>query len=179
MCKTLVQIRWSEYATQAVTVTTPPLCLSVPGRWWWTDGSSASSWSCCLPRCSFLHIRMRPAEKRVWRLSETLCSPSLSTRRPATSGSTWGPILLPSGEKCLQLSNHLLVFQVHDIFHPFIQTSDDEITFITVNESKTGFCHLYKITTVLQQGRYNWAKGYTHSEGNVCKSLLGQSVTTL
>uniref|UniRef100_A0A3Q3WCQ6 dipeptidyl-peptidase IV n=1 Tax=Mola mola TaxID=94237 RepID=A0A3Q3WCQ6_MOLML len=38
---------------------------------------------------------------------------------------------------------------VHDIFHPFIQTSDDEITFITVNESKTGFCHLYKITSLL------------------------------
>uniref|UniRef100_A0A8C6PX41 dipeptidyl-peptidase IV n=1 Tax=Nothobranchius furzeri TaxID=105023 RepID=A0A8C6PX41_NOTFU len=40
---------------------------------------------------------------------------------------------------------------VHDIFHPFIQTSDDEFTFITVNESKTGFCHLYKITSVLQR----------------------------
>uniref|UniRef100_A0A8D3D6P8 dipeptidyl-peptidase IV n=1 Tax=Scophthalmus maximus TaxID=52904 RepID=A0A8D3D6P8_SCOMX len=40
---------------------------------------------------------------------------------------------------------------VHDIFHPFIQTSDEEITFITVNESKTGFCHLYKITSVLQR----------------------------
>uniref|UniRef100_A0A8C4NWB8 dipeptidyl-peptidase IV n=1 Tax=Dicentrarchus labrax TaxID=13489 RepID=A0A8C4NWB8_DICLA len=50
---------------------------------------------------------------------------------------------------------------VHDIFHPFIQTSDDEITFITVNESKTGFCHLYKITSELQRGSYNWAKGYT------------------
>uniref|UniRef100_A0AAQ5XIT9 dipeptidyl-peptidase IV n=1 Tax=Amphiprion ocellaris TaxID=80972 RepID=A0AAQ5XIT9_AMPOC len=47
---------------------------------------------------------------------------------------------------------------VHDIFHPFIQTSDDEITFITVNESKTGFCHLYKITSVLQRGSYHWAK---------------------
>lgn len=58
------------------------------------------------------------------------------------------------------------VFQVHDIFHPFIQTSDDEITFIAVNESKTGFCHLYKITSVLQPGSYSWAKGYTHSEGN-------------
>lgn len=63
------------------------------------------------------------------------------------------------------------VVQVHDIFHPFIQTRDDEITFITVNESKTGFCHLYKITTVLQRRRYNWAKGYTHSEGNVHKML--------
>ncbi|XP_034737084.1 dipeptidyl peptidase 9-like isoform X2 [Etheostoma cragini] len=53
---------------------------------------------------------------------------------------------------------------VHDIFHPFIQTRDDEISFIAVNESKTCFCHLYKITTVLQQGSYNWAKGYKHSE---------------
>uniref|UniRef100_A0A7N6B1K7 dipeptidyl-peptidase IV n=1 Tax=Anabas testudineus TaxID=64144 RepID=A0A7N6B1K7_ANATE len=53
---------------------------------------------------------------------------------------------------------------VHDIFYPFIQTSDDEITFITVNESKTGFCHLYKITSVLQRGSHQWVKGYTHSE---------------
>lgn len=60
----------------------------------------------------------------------------------------------------------MVFLQVHDIFHPFIQTSDDEITFITVNESKTGFCHLYKITSVIQRGRYHWAKGYTHSEGN-------------
>uniref|UniRef100_UPI003AAE309B dipeptidyl peptidase 9-like isoform X8 n=1 Tax=Centroberyx gerrardi TaxID=166262 RepID=UPI003AAE309B len=55
---------------------------------------------------------------------------------------------------------------VHDIFHPFIQTSGEEITFITVNESKTGFCHLYKITAVLQQGHYDWSRGYTHSEDN-------------
>uniref|UniRef100_A0AAX7TT78 dipeptidyl-peptidase IV n=1 Tax=Astatotilapia calliptera TaxID=8154 RepID=A0AAX7TT78_ASTCA len=47
---------------------------------------------------------------------------------------------------------------VHDIFHPFIQTTEDEITFITVNESKTGFCHLYKITSVLQRGSHHWAK---------------------
>uniref|UniRef100_A0A3P9J7H9 dipeptidyl-peptidase IV n=1 Tax=Oryzias latipes TaxID=8090 RepID=A0A3P9J7H9_ORYLA len=58
---------------------------------------------------------------------------------------------------------------VHDIFYPFLQTSDDEITFITVNESKTGFCHLYKITSVLQRGSFNWMNGYTHSEGDfVC-----------
>lgn len=62
--------------------------------------------------------------------------------------------------------DRLFVSQVHDIFYPFIQTSDDEITFITVNESKTGFCHLYKITSVLQRGNYDWAKGYNHSNGN-------------
>uniref|UniRef100_A0A8D0CJB0 dipeptidyl-peptidase IV n=1 Tax=Scleropages formosus TaxID=113540 RepID=A0A8D0CJB0_SCLFO len=39
---------------------------------------------------------------------------------------------------------------VHDIFYPFIQTKDDEITFLWVNESKTGFCHLYRITSFLQ-----------------------------
>ncbi|KAM3619668.1 uncharacterized protein V6R79_011590 [Siganus canaliculatus] len=55
---------------------------------------------------------------------------------------------------------------VHDIFHPLDQTHDDEITFITVNESKTGFCHLYKITSVLKPGSYSWAAGYTHSEGD-------------
>lgn len=70
----------------------------------------------------------------------------------------------------LMSTSCLFVFQVHDIFHPFIQTSDDEITFITVNESKTGFCHLYKITSLLQRGSYNWAKGYTHSEGKTIKN---------
>uniref|UniRef100_H2TG12 dipeptidyl-peptidase IV n=1 Tax=Takifugu rubripes TaxID=31033 RepID=H2TG12_TAKRU len=38
---------------------------------------------------------------------------------------------------------------VHDIFYPFVQTTEDEFTFIWVNESKTGFSHLYKITSLL------------------------------
>uniref|UniRef100_A0AAQ5X0F6 dipeptidyl-peptidase IV n=1 Tax=Amphiprion ocellaris TaxID=80972 RepID=A0AAQ5X0F6_AMPOC len=38
---------------------------------------------------------------------------------------------------------------VHDIFYPFIQTTEDEFTFIWVNESKTGFSHLYKITSLI------------------------------
>ncbi|CAN9500357.1 unnamed protein product [Ophioblennius macclurei] len=67
---------------------------------------------------------------------------------------------------------------VHDIFHPFIQTSDDEITFIIVNESKTGFCHLYKITSALEQSRYNWAKGYTHSEGDFKCSVKEEVMLT-
>uniref|UniRef100_A0AAZ3NP12 Dipeptidyl peptidase 9 n=1 Tax=Oncorhynchus tshawytscha TaxID=74940 RepID=A0AAZ3NP12_ONCTS len=36
---------------------------------------------------------------------------------------------------------------VYDIFYLFVQTSYEEITFLRVNESKTGFCHLYKVTT--------------------------------
>lgn len=55
--------------------------------------------------------------------------------------------------------------QVHDIFYPFLQTKDDEITFIWVNESKTGFCHLYRITSSLQPGSYQWSRDYSHSEG--------------
>uniref|UniRef100_A0A8C5BFT9 dipeptidyl-peptidase IV n=1 Tax=Gadus morhua TaxID=8049 RepID=A0A8C5BFT9_GADMO len=39
---------------------------------------------------------------------------------------------------------------VHDIFYPFVQTTDEEFTFIWVNESKTGFSHLYKTTSLLQ-----------------------------
>ncbi|XP_048470153.1 dipeptidyl peptidase 9 isoform X1 [Rhincodon typus] len=47
---------------------------------------------------------------------------------------------------------------VHDIFYPFVQTRDDEISFIWANESQTGFCHLYRITSILKPGCYQWAK---------------------
>ena len=69
--------------------------------------------------------------------------------------------------------------QVHDIFYPFIQTNDDEITFLWVNESKTGFCHLYKVTSLLQQGCYQWARDYTHSEGMPSSSDPGLAFTSL
>lgn len=55
--------------------------------------------------------------------------------------------------------------QVHDIFYPFVQTTEEEFTFIWVNESKTGFSHLYKITSLLQAGCHRWAEGYHHTEG--------------
>uniref|UniRef100_A0A7N6ARH4 dipeptidyl-peptidase IV n=1 Tax=Anabas testudineus TaxID=64144 RepID=A0A7N6ARH4_ANATE len=57
---------------------------------------------------------------------------------------------------------------VHDIFYPFIQTTDDEFTFIWINESKTGFSHLYKITSLLQPGCYNWSEDYQHTEDFKC-----------
>uniref|UniRef100_A0A8C1DHG1 dipeptidyl-peptidase IV n=1 Tax=Cyprinus carpio carpio TaxID=630221 RepID=A0A8C1DHG1_CYPCA len=41
---------------------------------------------------------------------------------------------------------------VHDIFYPFIQTTNDKISFLWVNESQTGFCHLYRITSHFQPG---------------------------
>uniref|UniRef100_A0A4W3K608 dipeptidyl-peptidase IV n=1 Tax=Callorhinchus milii TaxID=7868 RepID=A0A4W3K608_CALMI len=49
---------------------------------------------------------------------------------------------------------------VHDIFYPFVQTKDEEISFIWANESQTGFCHLYRITSVLNQGCYRWGQQY-------------------
>lgn len=55
--------------------------------------------------------------------------------------------------------------QVHDIFYPFIQTTEEEFTFIWVNECKTGFSHLYKITAVLQPGCHCWTESYSHLEG--------------
>uniref|UniRef100_A0A8C4EYU7 dipeptidyl-peptidase IV n=1 Tax=Dicentrarchus labrax TaxID=13489 RepID=A0A8C4EYU7_DICLA len=48
---------------------------------------------------------------------------------------------------------------VHDIFYPFIQTTEDEFTFIWINESKTGFSHLYKITSLLQPVCYLFSEG--------------------
>ncbi|XP_051930036.1 dipeptidyl peptidase 9-like [Hippocampus zosterae] len=79
---------------------------------------------------------------------------------------------LESLEAVGDMAHPLIIYQqssdiwinVHDIFYPFSQSSDDEITFITVNESKTGFCHLYKVTTLLDRGSYSWTGGYTHSE---------------
>uniref|UniRef100_A0A673GHT2 dipeptidyl-peptidase IV n=1 Tax=Sinocyclocheilus rhinocerous TaxID=307959 RepID=A0A673GHT2_9TELE len=41
---------------------------------------------------------------------------------------------------------------VHDIFYPFIQTTNDKISFLWVNESQTGFCHLYRIASFFQPG---------------------------
>lgn len=59
----------------------------------------------------------------------------------------------------------LLFLQVHDIFYPFVQTTDDEFSFIWVNESKTGFSHLYKITSLLQPACNQWTEDYQHIEG--------------
>uniref|UniRef100_A0A674DWA0 dipeptidyl-peptidase IV n=1 Tax=Salmo trutta TaxID=8032 RepID=A0A674DWA0_SALTR len=57
---------------------------------------------------------------------------------------------------------------VHDIFYPFVQTSEDDFSFIWVNESKTGFSHLYKITSTLRPGCYQWSGNYTHTEDFKC-----------
>uniref|UniRef100_A0A8B9RDM7 dipeptidyl-peptidase IV n=1 Tax=Astyanax mexicanus TaxID=7994 RepID=A0A8B9RDM7_ASTMX len=65
---------------------------------------------------------------------------------------------------------------VHDIFYPFVQTSNDEISFLWVNESKTGFCHLYKITSLLQPGCQQWTKDYTPSDDDF-KCSVKEEVT--
>ncbi|XP_023123414.2 dipeptidyl peptidase 9 isoform X1 [Amphiprion ocellaris] len=65
---------------------------------------------------------------------------------------------------------------VHDIFYPFIQTTEDEFTFIWVNESKTGFSHLYKITSLLQPGCCHWTEDYQHVEGDF-KCAIKEEVT--
>uniref|UniRef100_A0A8C1LLB9 dipeptidyl-peptidase IV n=1 Tax=Cyprinus carpio TaxID=7962 RepID=A0A8C1LLB9_CYPCA len=53
---------------------------------------------------------------------------------------------------------------VHDIFYPFIQTTNDKITFLWVNESQTGFCHLYRITSHFQPGCHQWSREYSPAE---------------
>uniref|UniRef100_A0A8B9KHE3 dipeptidyl-peptidase IV n=1 Tax=Astyanax mexicanus TaxID=7994 RepID=A0A8B9KHE3_ASTMX len=68
------------------------------------------------------------------------------------------------------------IFLVHDIFYPFVQTSNDEISFLWVNESKTGFCHLYKITSLLQPGCQQWTKDYTPSDDDF-KCSVKEEVT--
>ncbi|XP_032906519.1 dipeptidyl peptidase 8 isoform X3 [Amblyraja radiata] len=48
---------------------------------------------------------------------------------------------------------------VHDILHILPQTKEDEIQFIFASECKTGFRHLYKITTVLEESKYKRSCG--------------------
>ncbi|XP_006831589.1 PREDICTED: dipeptidyl peptidase 8 isoform X1 [Chrysochloris asiatica] len=48
---------------------------------------------------------------------------------------------------------------IHDIFHVFPQRHEDEIEFIFASECKTGFRHLYKITSVLKESRYKRSSG--------------------
>uniref|UniRef100_A0A673GHD7 dipeptidyl-peptidase IV n=1 Tax=Sinocyclocheilus rhinocerous TaxID=307959 RepID=A0A673GHD7_9TELE len=53
---------------------------------------------------------------------------------------------------------------VHDIFYPFIQTTNDKISFLWVNESQTGFCHLYRIASFFQPGCHQWSREYSPTE---------------
>ncbi|XP_053559141.1 dipeptidyl peptidase 9 isoform X2 [Bombina bombina] len=46
---------------------------------------------------------------------------------------------------------------VHDIFYPLTQEVEDEICFIRSSECKTGFCHLYLVTSVLQKEQRDWS----------------------
>ncbi|XP_078468803.1 dipeptidyl peptidase 9 isoform X1 [Lampetra planeri] len=43
---------------------------------------------------------------------------------------------------------------VHDIFHPFAQTREDELTFLWASECRTGFRHLYRVTATLAPSSY-------------------------
>uniref|UniRef100_A0A2K6EVX7 dipeptidyl-peptidase IV n=1 Tax=Propithecus coquereli TaxID=379532 RepID=A0A2K6EVX7_PROCO len=48
---------------------------------------------------------------------------------------------------------------IHDIFHVFPQSQEDEIEFIFASECKTGFRHLYKITSILKESKYKRSSG--------------------
>ncbi|ETE59655.1 Dipeptidyl peptidase 9, partial [Ophiophagus hannah] len=73
-----------------------------------------------------------------------------------------------TGSKNPKISLKLAEFQtdsqgkVHDIFYPFAQSEEkeDELTFLRANECKTGFCHLYRVTAILQRKMYDWTQPY-------------------
>ncbi|XP_031811221.1 dipeptidyl peptidase 8 isoform X2 [Sarcophilus harrisii] len=48
---------------------------------------------------------------------------------------------------------------IHDIFYVFPQSHEDEIEFIFASECKTGFRHLYKITSILKESKYKRSNG--------------------
>lgn len=66
-----------------------------------------------------------------------------------------------------------LLPQIHDIFHIFPQTQEDVIEFIFASECKTGFRHLYKISTVLKESKYKRSSGELPAPGNLWFCFLG------
>lgn len=101
--------------------------------------------------------------------------PPLAREGESTGGWAWPPPHLADCQSLTFLAgcaHHLLTSvlslpgQVHDIFYPFPQSEgEDELCFIRANESKTGFCHLYKVTTVLQPSGYDWSEPFSPGEG--------------
>lgn len=52
-----------------------------------------------------------------------------------------------------------LWINVHDTFYPFPQSEGtEELSFLRANESKTGFCHLYRVTVLLRPRGYDWTQ---------------------
>lgn len=48
---------------------------------------------------------------------------------------------------------------IHDIFHVFPQINEDKIEFMFASKCKTGFCHVYKITSILMESKYKCSSG--------------------
>ena len=116
----------------------------------------------------------------------------LNVEKPAQEGGLGGTALWPGCPSLLFLketqpefppthschSPHLrhvlsLPGQVHDIFYPFPQAEGaDELCFIRANECKTGFCHLYKVTAVLQPRGYDWTQPFSPGEGKQAQLIL-------
>ncbi|KAJ7308324.1 hypothetical protein JRQ81_008859 [Phrynocephalus forsythii] len=60
---------------------------------------------------------------------------------------------------------------VHDIFYPFAQPEGEEgqLCFLRANECKTGFSHLYRVTSLLKRGSYDWTKPYPPGSSLFCR----------
>ncbi|XP_026565056.1 dipeptidyl peptidase 8 [Pseudonaja textilis] len=55
---------------------------------------------------------------------------------------------------------------IHDIFHVFPQTQEDVVEFIFASECKTGFRHLYRISTILKESNYRRSSGGLPAPGD-------------
>ncbi|KAK9409004.1 dipeptidyl peptidase 9 [Crotalus adamanteus] len=69
---------------------------------------------------------------------------------------------------------------VHDIFYPFAQPEgeEEELTFLRANECQTGFCHLYRVTAILQRKTYDWTQPYLPSKGDFKCPLKEEAALT-
>uniref|UniRef100_A0A6I8QND6 dipeptidyl-peptidase IV n=1 Tax=Xenopus tropicalis TaxID=8364 RepID=A0A6I8QND6_XENTR len=65
---------------------------------------------------------------------------------------------------------------VHDVFHLLRQEKEDEISFICSSESQTEFCHLYLMTSLLQNEHREWSQMISPCTVEMFKCHIKQEV---
>ncbi|KAL7980195.1 hypothetical protein Chor_001463 [Crotalus horridus] len=69
------------------------------------------------------------------------------------------PLIIYEETTDIWINVRMYSFRIHDIFHIFPQIHEDVIEFIFASECKTGFRHLYKISTLLKESKYKRSSG--------------------
>ncbi|KAG8454462.1 hypothetical protein GDO86_000908 [Hymenochirus boettgeri] len=65
---------------------------------------------------------------------------------------------------------------VHDVFHLLKPEKENEFCFIRSSESQTGFCHLYLVTSVLQNEQHDWSQMISPCTVDIFKCHVSEEI---